>query len=106
MMATELSQKHYPQRTVKSKSRGRARGTRKPKVRIPRVHPGILTDEGYHVDLSRGEREAALRMAVERHGSGAVIHALNNLVVWHRNKGRDIRATAKVDENFVRSLGR
>jgi len=101
-----LSQKHYPQRTVGSKSWVRARTRRQPKVRIPKVHQGILAGEGYHVDLPRRAREAALEIAVDRYGSGAVIKALNNLVVWHRSNGLDIRATAKADENYVRSIGR
>jgi hypothetical protein len=72
-------------------------------VRIGPIRQGDLTVFGYSdvVNLSKGEREAALRKAVAAHNSLSIWKKLNVLFIFNKNKSPELSDLFREDRDWI-----
>jgi hypothetical protein len=62
-----------------------------------------LTQFGYHTDLSKTERAAALSKAIKEYGALSVYRSLNALAVYNKNTHPEMAKHAKEDRDMIRA---
>jgi hypothetical protein len=62
-----------------------------------------LTQFGYHTDLSKTERAAALSKAIKEYGALSVYRSLNALAVYNKNTHPEVAKHAKEDRDMIRA---
>ena len=62
-----------------------------------------LTQFGYHTDLSKTERSAALSKAIKEYGALSVYRSLNALAVYNKNTHPEVAKHAKEDRDMIRA---
>jgi hypothetical protein len=62
-----------------------------------------LTQFGYHTNLSKTERAAAISKAIKEYGALSVYRSLNALAVYNKNTHPEVAKHAKEDRDMIRA---
>ena len=71
-------------------------------VGIGSLRKSKLTQFGYHTDLNKNERAAALSKAVKEYGALSTYRSLNAIAIYNKNTHPAVSAAAKEDRDMLR----